>query len=236
MFQFDDRYIIFVILSPGIFTIGLIYILLNLCGVPILSISFNNSLIDFGFGAIISLVIGCILWYANHKGHFVDKYRLKKILNEIEDETLLEALGMTLEELKEKFKVDFKKEFIPHKGKSQLKEFHSNFTDIYYGLNRVIGLKTPSAVKLLREFLEQIIVSIKLLLIPSFLVLIYLIMEYDWQTNTIITFVVSVTLVLLSLLLHKALQAKDRRFYIALLDVYTANHYWDVITKDLKRK
>lgn len=235
MFKFDDRYIIFVILSPGIYAIGLIYLLLNLCGIPI-SISFSNGIIDIGFGAITSLLVGCLLWYANHKGKIVSKNRLSQILKDIENETLLQPFDITLEQLKEKFKSDFKKDFIPIQGNNQLKELNSNFTDIYYGLDRIIELKTPSAVKLLREFLEQIIVAIHLLLIPYVLVIIRLLMMYGWNDATTITTILFILLLVASFLLHKTLYAKDKRFYTALLDVYTANHYWNAITKDLKRE
>lgn len=227
MFTVDDKYIILVILCPGIFALGLLYILFQALHLPF--VANLNYVLVAGFGVVSSLFIGLSLFYCNKKEWFVKKYRLGSIAKEIKEGTLLKGLTMNLNEINQKFQLDFGKTFFS--DSITLSDLRLNFDDIYFGLDRKIGLKMPSALKLLREFLQQIIIVFKLSFIIYFIVgIIHLIACY-WEEQLIYFYTISLVFFMIwSIILHKTLSVFDRRFYYALLNVYTAKHYQNIFS------
>lgn len=219
MVKFDNPFIVFVILFPGILCNALLLVLLHFLGISPQSL-LNSEVMTLGFGSVFSLLMGIFLLFLSQKNKLARPYRLHffktKNLN-----LALESLTMPLVEIEKKIKKDFDKTVSLENANNRLfiKEI---FDDIYYSLDRKIGIPRIMSLRLLIEFLPVCITGIGCILFLTFTSGIYL-----YKTQGIPPFfLLFIIFQLISLYIaYKGLRYLENRFYRACLNVYTSKQY-----------
>jgi hypothetical protein len=225
--KFNNQFIVFIVLFPGILCNILIVILLQCTGFSIANY-LDSEVLILGFGSVFSLLMGAFILALSQENFIlinllVKKYRLRFFKTQYLTKEI-DKLTMELPDIETKIKEDFGKEVSLENATngSYIKEI---FDDIYYGLNRAISIPKIVSIRLLRDFLPPCIIAIGLVGMFTLLTGVFLVFKSTLPLELVLFFLFQIIIFGISKI---SLLDLDAKYYSACLNVYTAKQYRDL--------
>lgn len=227
MINFDNPFIVFIILFPGIFFNVLLVVLLQFLGLDATHL-ISSEIMILGFGSVFSLLVGIVLWSITEndnrlKNFFVKKYRLR-FFESTRFQERLQNLTMSLPEIELKIREDFGREIQLENVKSGalVKEV---FDNIFYGLHKNIKMARIVSIRLFIEFLPICIVALALLMIFTVIgsIIHFIFGGEIFQLSIYFCF-----LLVIYIACKVGLRYLDDQYFYNCLSVYTAKQYRDL--------
>ncbi len=226
MFNFDDRYIVLVILLPGIFLLGNLYWIFSLYPEVLpfaLADDFNFSASVYGL--VLSLILGGLCWFIQHKKWVIDAFDTTHLLNKLENKDIY-----NFDAVMQRYQADFKIPLLVddediEKQKGYLK---GSVDNIFFTMDRAFGLEKPSAYRLLIDMFSALVIAILLSLLFVIVITAYFVLSHYSEPLVWNTSVIVFSLFLCSLfwvLKLKIIPTMRTYYHTILFAVYVDNQY-----------
>ncbi len=237
MFNFNDRYIVLVILLSGVFLAGNLYwIFLLYPHILPLEISANLDFSISAYSFVLALIFGGICWYIHHKKWIINAFDTTDLLEKLKNEDIY-----NFNEVTERYQADFKIPLLSDNENSDVQKSYlrGSVDNIFFTMDRAFGLEKPSAYRLLIDMFSTLAISIFLSLLFVIGITLYFVVSHYaepliWNSSVI---VFSLYLLILFLVLKFKIVPTMRNYYHEIIfAVYADNQYRNKIETFIKGK